>query len=852
MIPGKKIWGPVAGMFVLLSVIVWLDEILDLPSLLLGAPHTPINWHKAFMEMILVAGIGLFVVLRLIRDITSTKQTEEALQLSEEKYRTLIESTLDLVFTVNRRGMFTYINPTFEKVTGYTSSELIGHPFTYIIAPELIESTVNRFRKGIRSDIIPPYESELVHKNETRIPVEFHVTTLYDENGNPTGRFGIGRDISERKKEEEIYRTLANTSRAGVYVVQDGKFQFINHNAAMYAGYTDEEMTGMDTLGIVHPEDRQNAIENAKNMLIGKTTTPYEFRIITKDGQIHWIMETLTSIDYRGKRAILGNSLDVTELRKARRKLEESEKKLSQIVEGSSVPTFVIDNNHTVTHWNRACENLTGVSAHEVIGTGKQWSAFYSKERPVMADLILDNVPAEEVALHYGGKYGKSSVIAGAYEAEDFFSAYGEGGKWLYFTAAPLKDNRGEMIGAIETLQDITKRKQAEEEQKKLEIKLQNARKMEALGTLAGGVAHDLNNVLGGIVSYPELLLMQLPEDSPLRKPISTIQKSGEKAAAIVQDMLTLARRGVDTREVVNLNDIISEQLETPAHEKLKFFHPDVRIVTNLEENLLNIMGSPVHLSKTVMNLISNAAEAMPDGGTIIVSTQNRYIDNPVKGYDDISEGDYVTLTVSDTGIGIPAEDIERIFEPFYTKKVMGRSGTGLGMTVVWGTVKDHNGYIDVQSTEGKGTTFILSFPVTRKKSARDETRLSIEDYTGRGEAILVVDDVEEQRKIASGMLKKLGYSVTTVSSGEEAVEYMKDHSADLLVLDMIMDPGIDGLETYKRILKLHPGQKAIIASGFSESKRVKEAQKLGAGAYVRKPYLMEKIGVAVRNELDR
>jgi len=263
-------------------------------------------------------------------------------------------------------------------------------------------------------------------------------------------------------------------------------------------------------------------------------------------------------------------------------------------------------------------------------------------------------------------------------------------------------------------------------------------------------------------------------------------------------------------------------------------------------------MGSPVHLSKTVMNLISNAAEAMPDGGTIVVSTQNRYIDKPVKGYEDVREGDYVTLTVSDTGIGIPAEDTERIFEPFYTKKVMGRSGTGLGMTVVWGTVKDHNGYIDVQSTEGKGTTFILSFPVTRKEPAGDENRLSIEDYTGRGEAILVVDDVEEQRKIASGILKKLGYSVTTVSSGEEAAEYMKDHSADLLVLDMIMDPGIDGLETYERILKLHPAQKAIIASGFSESERVKQAQKLGAGGYVKKPYLMEKLGIAVRNELDK
>jgi len=194
---------------------------------------------------------------------------------------------------------------------------------------------------------------------------------------------------------------------------------------------------------------------------------------------------------------------------------------------------------------------------------------------------------------------------------------------------------------------------------------------------------------------------------------------------------------------------------------------------------------------------------------------------------------------------------LERIFEPFYTKKVMGRSGTGLGMSVVWGTVKDHKGYVDVQSSEGKGTTFILYFPVTREKSASNEALLSIENYMGN-EKILIVDDVEEQRDIASGMLKKLGYSVTSVSSGEEAVEYMKDNSADMLVLDMIMDPGIDGLETCKRILESHPGQRAIIASGFSETERVKKAQRLGAGAYVKKPYLLEKIGMAVRTELDK
>jgi two-component system cell cycle sensor histidine kinase/response regulator CckA len=399
-------------------------------------------------------------------------------------------------------------------------------------------------------------------------------------------------------------------------------------------------------------------------------------------------------------------------------------------------------------------------------------------------------------------------------------------------------------------VRNITESKQAAKDKSRLEEQLRKAQKMEAIGTLAGGVAHDLNNVLSGLVTYPELILMDLPQDSPLRKSILAIQKSGERATNIVQDLLTLARRGVSVSEVVNVNDIIRDFIKSPEYEKLKQNHPNVQLETDLELNLLSVGGSSVHLSKTLMNLVSNATEAMPEGGIVSISSENRYIDKPIRGYDDIEEGDYVTLRVSDSGIGIPAHDIERIFEPFYTKKAMGRSGTGLGMAVVWGTVKDHKGYIDVQSVEGKGSTFVIYLPASRQELSREEMPLSIEDYMGNGERILVVDDVEEQRDIASRVLQKLGYSVKSVSSGEEAVDYMKNNSADLLVLDMIMDPGIDGLETYKRILQLHPHQKAIIASGFTESKRVKEAQKLGAGAYVKKPYLLEKVAVAIREEL--
>ena len=263
-------------------------------------------------------------------------------------------------------------------------------------------------------------------------------------------------------------------------------------------------------------------------------------------------------------------------------------------------------------------------------------------------------------------------------------------------------------------------------------------------------------------------------------------------------------------------------------------------------------MGPTVNLSKVLMNLVSNAAESMTDGGSLLISTKNQYLDHPVSGYENIDRGEYVTLTVSDTGKGISKTDLIKIFEPFYTKKKMGRSGTGLGMTVVWGTVKDLNGYIDVKSEENMGTTFTLYFPVSRKEIADKKTSVPVDSYMAKGESILVVDDVEEQRLILSQMLKKLGYIIATVSSGEEAVDYMKNHSADLLVLDMIMDPGINGLETYKKILELYPKQKAIIASGFSETEHVKETLKLGAGTYIKKPYSFEKIGRAVRDELDK
>jgi len=423
---------------------------------------------------------------------------------------------------------------------------------------------------------------------------------------------------------------------------------------------------------------------------------------------------------------------------------------------------------------------------------------------------------------------------------------------WLETVGDLLRDAQGKTTAVVMSSRDITERKRAEEEKRSLEERLKRAEKMEALGQLAGGVAHDLNNVLGVLSGYSELLLLETPKGHRSRGHAEKILQSTEKGAAIIDDLLTLARRGVVVSDVISLNSLVSDFIKTPVFESMKDYHPRVTFRTEYDKNLLNIKGSPVHLEKTLMNLISNAAESISGSGIVTIQTESRYLDKPLLRYDEVREGDYAVITVSDTGMGIPAENREKIFEPFYTKKTMGRSGTGLGLAIVWGTVKDHNGYIDVQTEVGEGTTFTLYFPVTREEMVLPQQKETMERYMGKGESVLVVDDIAEQREVASGLLTRLGYEVHVVSSGEEAVAYLKGNKADILVLDMIMPPGIDGLETYQRVLGINPKQKAIIVSGFSETERVKEAQKLGAGAYVKKPYIMEKIGGAIRNELNR
>ncbi len=645
---------------------------------------------------------------------------------------------------------------------------------------------------------------------------------------------------------EKRYRLIAENVADVIWTMDMNlNFTYISPSVYQQRGYTVEEAMEHSMDQLVMSDSLEGTINlfTEKLSLIesgdkeGLEPVIFEVRQPCKDGSVIWTSNNARILQGHDRRAagVLGITRDITERMQTEQELKQLNQFRESIIDNANIWLNVLDEKGDVVVWNKAAESISGYTKEEVVGHNRIWKWSYpdrgyrSEVMTKGAAIIEKNEVLEDFETTICRKDGKERDIS--------------------WHSRNLTDEGGEIIGSIALGRDITEQKHTKVALKKSEEKLARSKKMESLGLLAGGVAHDLNNVLSGIVSYPELILMDLSEDSKLRKPIETIQESGHRAAAIVQDLLTVARGVAVIKETLNLNDIISDYLNSPEFSKLKQFNSSVSIKDNLSSDLLNIDGSTVHIRKVIMNLVSNASEAVEGDGNVIISTENRYVDEPLRGYDDVEIGEYAILSVSDDGTGINSDDLERIFEPFYTKKALGRSGTGLGLAVVWNTVQDHNGYINV-TTEENSTIFELYFPITRNEMPDKDLSIPIGDYKGNGETILVIDDVDNQREISCKMLDTLGYTTKAVSSGEEAVEYLKENTIDLLLLDMIMTPGINGRKTYERIVKIHPRQRAIIVSGFTETDEVQKAQELGAGKYLKKPLTLKILGLAVREEL--
>jgi len=630
---------------------------------------------------------------------------------------------------------------------------------------------------------------------------------------------------------EQRFRYLANELPKVALIGFDRHCRvfFWNKACERLYGPTDREADGRTLESLIAApaeQDRVQAdlrrwIEEDLALPAGETTFRH------RDGTIRQVYASFFKItNAQGQQEMYGIHIDLADLKKAQQETALRESVYRSLFDHTSSGVGVLEavdngDDFIVREMNRAAEQIEGRPTAEIVG--RQLTATFPEVATTGLLTLLRQV-------WQGGE--PTHLAPTLYH-------HGQHHRWLQGHIYRIPS--GEVVFVYD---DVTRVREAELERAALADKLNRARKMEAIGLLAGGVAHDLNNILSGIVSYPELILMQLAPDSKLRKSVLAIQSSGQRAAAVVADLLTVARGVSSERRICPLNALVEEYLASPEYQLLSSLHPGVACISQLATDLWPLSCSPVHLKKSLMNLVTNAAEAIEGSGQITIRTRNAELDPVAARRPGVAPGRYVVMEVADSGSGIAATDIDHIFEPFYTRKVMGRSGTGLGLAVVWNTTQDHRGGVTVTS-DGQGTVFTLYFPASDEAPAQPLAALA-QPRLGTGETVLVVDDEPHLRDIARQMLEALGYVAVTAASGEQAVAYLEDHRVDLVLLDMLMDPGMNGRQTYARIIARHPGQKALIASGFSKDDEVQQAMGLGVSGYLQKPYGLHSLGQAV------
>lgn len=634
--------------------------------------------------------------------------------------------------------------------------------------------------------------------------------------------------------DKDFILAILHNPHEGIAVIRpDGGVKYLNPGMEKLCGYSAAEVPRVEqlaTLVFPDPVDREAVLDDLLRSIETALPVERECRFTHRDRSVRWSRLRL-AVTPNGD--FILSAHDITQRVQAETTLHESEEKYQRLSAMAPVGIYEIDfirkkfisvNDVMCTHSGYTREEFLSLNPAELLSEDSR-RLFCERLKKLLAGQKV----SENVEFEFIKKDGSLLTVL-------------LNNNFIY--------KQGVLTGSRVILHDITEKKRVLKERRELQKRLALSKKMETLGLLAGGVAHDLNNILSGIISYPELLLMDLPEDSPLRKPLETIQASGWRAAAVVEDLLTIARGAASRKSALCLNQIIRSYLGSPEYKKLSENHPDVAVSAELSEDLMPIAGSPIHIKKVLMNIVSNGMEAIPDVGRIVISTRNHCLENRVKGYQEIPPGSYAVVSITDSGSGIAAEDMEKIFEPFYTKKVMGKSGTGLGLAVVWNTMQDHEGYIDVGSM-ATGTRFDLYFPTTQTDAPETAGKTPIEKLMGHGEQLLIVDDEATQLEITSRILSRLGYRVATAESGESAIHYMERQTVDLVLLDMIMQPEMGGLEIYQRIIRQFPGQKTIIVSGFTETEEVARAKQLGARAFLKKPYDIETIGTAVQTVLQ-
>jgi PAS domain S-box-containing protein len=772
---------------------------------------------------------------RLQSEIHERKQTEERLRESEANYRFLAEHMHDVVWTVDLDLRTRYVSPSIEEALGFTPEERVNMPASEQLTPEsferahkmLAESLQNDKDPGVDPDRTVTMELDFYRKDGSVACLESAMSFIRDENSNPTGIYGLSRDITGRKQAEELlraseeqYRLITESSLTGIYVHQDGLFQYVNSPLADMLGYSPEEMIGKPFWEFLDSEDQERVKAFNSARLEGEPVpTQYELRALTKTGDTRWFDVRANVVNYGGHPAVMGNVVDITE----RRRAEAERLLLTTAIEQAAEIVIITDKDGTIEYVNPAFEATTGYSAEEVIG----------KHPNILKSGMHDDDYYREVSqrLEQGevwrGNFTNKKKDGTIYEEAS--------------TVSPVKDETGRIVNYVAVTRDVTK-------ELTLQKQLLQAQKMEAVGTLAGGIAHDFNNLLQAILGYSDLLLMKKERQDPDRKKLEAIMHAARDGADLVARMLAFGRKGESKFRPTDLNHEIRrvEKLLRRALPRM------IRIDLALSENLRVIDADPAQIEQVMLNLGVNAKHAMPDGGQLLIETRNVSLsDEYVSVHLGAKPGKYVLLTVSDTGVGMQLDVLDRVFEPFFTTKTDGE-GTGLGLSMVHGIVSQHGGYIRCYSEPGRGTSFKIYFPASTYELTPDLV-VTREMPAFGTETILLVDDDDRIRDVGRQLIEMGGYQVISARSGEEALEIYAVHGKkiSLVILDLIM-PGMGGNRCLQELLRVDPNVSVLLASGYSENGASVRENRTGAKGFIRKPYDAKEILLAIRRVLDK
>jgi len=786
-------------------------------------------------------------LLAVIRDITDRKLAEEALRESEEKYQSLVESTEDSIYLLDRNCKYLFMNKKNLSRLGLEAEKPIGRKYSEFHSEDDTKDLIGKAERVFETG------KSLYYEYRSQRDGRYFLRTLSpvkEPGGNTKAITVISKEITERKQSEEEllesenkYKALTESSLTGIFIHQNGKYVFVNDKFAEIHGYKNEELLGKDHLALIHPDEREFVKQTREKRLKGKTAPhSYEVKRLRKDGETIWCEMMATVIQHRGRPAIMGNVIDITDRKQAEEALKQSEEKYRTILESIEEGYYEVDIAGNSTFVNDSLCKILGYPRDEIIAINNR--------------KYMDEENARRVYQDFNRVYktGKpTKIVDWEIIRKDTTKRYVE------TSVSLMKDAEDTPAGFRGIVRDIT-------EKKLLESQLLQAQRMESIGTLAGGIAHNFNNLLMGIQGNTSLMLLDTDPHHPHHERLTNIEKSVQSGSKLTSQLLGYARGGRYEVRPISLNQLVKETSDTFDITK-----KDITVHQDLDKDLLGIIADQGQIEQVLLNIYVNAADAMPQGGDLFLKTMNvTHKDMSDKPY-KVKPGNYVLLIVRDTGIGMDKEIKERIFEPFFTTKGLAR-GTGLGLASVYGIIKSHGGYTDVESKKGHGTTFSLYLPATKAEgiAQRAASERSAEILQGK-ETVLLVDDEEMILDVGQELLKTLDYKVLIANGGKEALEIVsKAHGAkrmepeekgryapgampfaiDLVILDMIM-PVIGGGETYDRMKEINPDIKVLLSSGYSIDGQATEILKRGCNGFIQKPFSIKELSQGIREILE-